>query len=327
MIIENIHPTDGQHCETTTTGTMLRQLNINLSEPMLFGLGEGLGFYLWDIETMLLPFISGRVRPEIITKNLARNLKLKLTVSETVSPDRAWSEVKELIDNDQIVGLKLDCFYLEYFKRPYHFAEHFVAMYGYDATDAFLVDTTQQGGKVKTSLQSLAIARAQKGPMVSEHLYFTLAKTDQSFDLEVAIVTAIKNNAVNYLQPANLLEGNNGVRALISQIIDWFKAGNDVSTGFKASAKMMEKAGTGGALFRNLYRDFLKESYELLQKDELRNAYDAFVEIAKAWNRVADLFLQAAETNEFRYIQEASEVLKVIAENEMVAMQQLSAIR
>lgn len=320
MIIENTHPADGQHCETTATGTMLRQLNINLSEPMLFGLGEGLDFYLWDIETMLLPFISGRVRPEIITKNLAGNLKLKLTVSETVSPDKAWSEVKKLIDNDQVVGLKLDCFYLEYFKRPYHFAEHFVAMYGYDDTDAFLIDTTQQAGKVKTSLKSLATARAQKGPMGSNHLYFTLDKTEQSFELETAIVKAIKNNAATYLHSDNPLEGNNGVRALSSQIIDWFKTGNDVSTGFKASAKMMEKAGTGGALFRNLYRDFLKESYELLQKDELKNAYEAFVEIAKAWNRVSDLFLQAAETNEFRYIQEASEVLKAIAESEKNTM-------
>lgn len=267
------------------------------------------------------------MRPEIITKNLALNLKLKLIAAETTSPESAWNEVKKLIDNGRVVGLKLDCFYLEYFKRPYHFAEHFVAMYGYDETDAFLVDTTQQGGKVKTSLQSLSIARVQKGPMGSNHLYFTLDKTEQSFELETAIVTAIKNNAASYLQPSNLLEGNNGVHALSSQIIDWFKTGNDVFTGFKASAKMMEKAGTGGALFRNLYRDFLKESYELLQKEELKNAYVDFVEIAKAWNRVADLFLQAAETKEFRYIQEASEVLKVIAENEKVAIQQLSAIR
>ena len=33
---------------------------------------------------------------------------------------------------------------------------------------------------------------------------------------------------------------------------------------------LMERAGTGGALFRNLYRDFLKESYELLKLDVLK---------------------------------------------------------
>lgn len=326
MIIENIHPIGGQHCETTTTGTMLRQLGINLSEPMLFGLGEGLGFYLWDIGTMIFPFISGRVYPQEISKKLAENLNLKLTITETISPESAWHEVKRLIDDGRVVGLKLDCFYLEYFKRPYHFADHFVAMYGYDETDVFLVDTSQQGGKVKTSLQSLAVARAQKGPMGSDHLYFILDKTEQPFELDTAIVTAIKNNAINYLQSANPFEGNNGVRALSSQIIDWFKSGSDVARGFKATAGMMEKAGTGGALFRNLYRDFLKESYELVHIDELLTAYEDFVEIARGWNRVSDLFLEAAETKEFRHIQEASEVLKVIAEKEKLAMQRLLLI-
>jgi hypothetical protein len=44
MKIENLKPFEGQHCETTATGTLLRQLDIELSEPMLFGLGQGLGF-------------------------------------------------------------------------------------------------------------------------------------------------------------------------------------------------------------------------------------------------------------------------------------------
>ena len=324
MIIKNVSLFDGQHCETTTIGALLKPLDINFSEPMLFGLGEGLGFYLWDLNSLVFPFISGRVRPEIITKNVSKNLNLNLNVFETNSPIDAWNKVKSYIDNGHLVGLKLDCFYLEYFNRPYHFAEHFVAMYDYDELNAYLIDTAEQGGKVKTSLQSLAIARAQKGPMASEHLYFSLTKTDQPFDLETAIVTAIKNNAVNYLQPVNPQEGNNGVRALSSQIVDWYKTGNDVSAGFKATGKMMEKAGTGGALFRNLYRDFLKESYELLRKDELKNAYEAFLEISKAWNRVSDLFLQTAETNEFRYVQEASEVLKVIAESEKNTMRLLA---
>ena len=42
----DVKPFVGQHCETTATGTLLNQLGIELSEPMLFGLGEGLGFVL-----------------------------------------------------------------------------------------------------------------------------------------------------------------------------------------------------------------------------------------------------------------------------------------
>ena len=83
MKIANLKPFDGQHCETTATGTLLRQLNIKLSEPMLFGLGEGLGFIFWNMKSMGFPFIGGRVKPDALTKNLARNLKLELTVKET----------------------------------------------------------------------------------------------------------------------------------------------------------------------------------------------------------------------------------------------------
>ena len=50
MKIENIKPFDGQNCETTATGTLLLQLGIELSEPMLFGLGEGLGFIFWNMK-------------------------------------------------------------------------------------------------------------------------------------------------------------------------------------------------------------------------------------------------------------------------------------
>ena len=45
----NISPFIGQHCETTATGTLLEQLGIKMSEPMLFGLGEGLGFIIWNM--------------------------------------------------------------------------------------------------------------------------------------------------------------------------------------------------------------------------------------------------------------------------------------
>jgi hypothetical protein len=35
-------PFSGVHCETVATGTLLRAAGFEVSEPMLFGLGEGL---------------------------------------------------------------------------------------------------------------------------------------------------------------------------------------------------------------------------------------------------------------------------------------------
>lgn len=326
MKIEKIKPFNGQHCETTATGTLLRQLDIELSEPMLFGIGEGLGFIFWNMKTMDFPFIGGRVKTDYLTQNIAKNLNLELIVRETSSVQKAWENVKELIENGQVVGLKLDCFHLQYFSSPFHFAGHYVAIYGYDNEDAFLVDTKQQGGQVKTSLNSLALARAEKGPMSSKNLYYTLSKTEKKFDLKTSIINAIRINANDYLNPPITNIGYKGILKTSTEIIKWFNTSKDIETEFKTSAMMMEKAGTAGALFRNLYRDFLKESYDLLKLDKLKIGHEAFVEIAELWTSVSQLFEKVSQTKDFKYIQQASEILKTIADKEKRTMEILATI-
>jgi hypothetical protein len=317
---------DGQHCETTATGTLLLQLGIDLSEPMLFGLGEGLGFIFWNMKTMDFPFIGGRIKTDLLTQNIAKNLSLKLTVKETSSVQKAWNNVKELIDKGQVVGLKLDCFHLQYFSKPFHFAGHYVALYDYDDENAFLVDTKQQGGQVKTSLKSLALARAEKGPMSSRNLYYTLSRTDQKFDLKSSIITAIRNNADDYLNPPITNVGYKGILKASKEIIKWFESSTNIENEFKTSAMMMEKAGTGGALFRNLYRDFLEESYQMLKHDKLKTGHEAFVEIAELWSNVSKLFEKVSQTKDFKYIQQASEILKTISEKEKKTMELLATV-
>jgi Domain of unknown function (DUF4872)/Butirosin biosynthesis protein H, N-terminal len=301
MKVENLKPFDGQHCETTATGTLLRQLGIELSEPMLFGLGEGLDFIFWNMKTMDFPFIGGRVKTDLLTQNLAKNLNLELTVKETSSTQKAWDNVKQLLDNGKVVGLKLDCYHLEYFSKPFHFAGHYAALYGYDNENAFLVDTKQQGGQVKTSLTSLAKARAEKGPMSSKNLYFVLSKSDKNFDLKSAIKTAIRNNAKDYLNPPINNIGYKGILKTSKELFKWFDTSKNIETEFETCAMIMEKAGTGGALFSNLYRDFLKESYELLQIDTLKQAHKDFVDIANLWTQISDLFIKISKTKDKKY--------------------------
>lgn len=88
MIIQEFRHFKGQHCETTATGSLLTQIGIELSEPMLFGIGEGLGFIFWNMKIMDFPFIGGRVKPDVLTENICRNLNLKLEVTETSSVKR-----------------------------------------------------------------------------------------------------------------------------------------------------------------------------------------------------------------------------------------------
>ncbi|MCL1667131.1 BtrH N-terminal domain-containing protein [Elizabethkingia ursingii] len=326
MKIDNFKPFNGQHCETTATGTLLRQIGIELSEPMLFGLGEGLGYIYWNMKKMDFPFIGGRIKPDMLTHNISANLNLELTVKETSSKQKAWEEVKRNLDDGKAVGLKMDCYYLTYFSNPFHFAGHYAAIYGYDNHNAFLVDTKQQGGQVQTSLESLAEARAAKGPMASKNLYYIIKSTGNNFDLKKAIPTAIRNNAIEYLNPPITNIAYKGISKTSNEIIKWFNTSENIEKEFALSAMLMEKAGTGGALSRNLYRDFLKESYELLKLDELKIGYESFTEIARLWTSVSQLFEKVSRTKDIRYINEASDILKTIADKEKKAMELLATV-
>ena len=223
MIIEDFKPFNGQHCETTATGSLLKQIGIKLSEPMLFGLGEGLGFIFWNMKTMDFPFIGGRVKTDALTENLCRNLNLKLEVTETSSKSKAWENVSKFIEQGKAVGLKLDCYHLDYFSNKFHFAGHYVALYGYNSEFAYLVDTDQQGGKVKTTLKSLELARSEKGLMSSKNRTYTITKQGQLTDLKIAIKQAIKNNATEFLNPPIKNIGYKGILKTSSEIKKWFK--------------------------------------------------------------------------------------------------------
>lgn len=323
MIIKNYKTFKGEHCETTAIGGLLYQLDIDLSEPMLFGLGEGLGYIIWKMKIMDFPFIGGRIKPDVLTDNLCRNLNLVLNIKETSSIKKAWANIQDPLANNQAVGLKLDCFHLEYFNTKIHFAGHYVSMYGYDESHAYLNDTNQQGRVVKTTLENLALARNERGPMSSKNRSFTIEQVEKLPDLKKTIKKAIYNNATEYLNPPIKNLTYKGIKKTASVIKEWFKDSQNIKDEFQTAAILMEQAGTGGALFRNLYRDFLKESANKLQSEELESAYNDFKKIASLWTQVAEKFHLIGATKEEQYVSEASELFLEISEKEKAAMEYL----
>ncbi len=128
MIIKDFKPFVGKHCETTATGSLLNQIGIELSEPMLFGIGEGLSYGVFNFKSMPFPFIGGRPRSGEITEKICKHLKLDLQVKETSSVKKAWQNVQIEIERTKSVGLQLDCYHLEYFKNKIHFAGHYACI-------------------------------------------------------------------------------------------------------------------------------------------------------------------------------------------------------
>jgi hypothetical protein len=326
MIINSFVPFSGEHCETTATGTLLRHLGVELSEPMMFGLGEGLGFIYWDMKSMDFPFIGGRIKQGLLTNNLINNLGLELEIKETSSIKTAWKNVKDSIDAGIPVGLKLDSYYLDYFTNKVHFAGHFVAMYGYDDTYAYLSDTRQQGAEIRATLENLALARNSKGNMASKNLsyrIFTKDEKNNSLDIRPLILKSIKRNSEDFLNPAIKNVGYKGIEKTAVEIRNWFKRSRNIKDDLLLTSVLMEKAGTGGALFRNIYRDFLGECIELLKDRNIKAAYDMYCDIAPLWTEVSKLIKDAGETQDNQYLMKASDILNKLSKMEKTAMEKL----
>ncbi|WP_225731688.1 MULTISPECIES: BtrH N-terminal domain-containing protein [unclassified Nocardia] len=315
-----------QHCETTALAVLLRHQGIELSEPMLFGLGSGLSFVYWDSKAMGFPFLGGRIKPFELTRILAAGLGLELRVQETTSARKAWENVVAGIDDGHPVGLQLDSHYLDYFTSDVHFGGHFVAMYGYDDHDAYLVDTDQQGGTVSTSLTSLALARAARGPMTARHRSFTLTAPKSPPALREIVVPAITACAAAFLEPPIANLGHRGIEKAGKLVRTWLERTDDPRRDLPQAALLMERGGTGGALFRNFYRDFLAECTRLLDNRHLRTGHKLYTESATLWTEVAALITRAGETGDARFLAEAGGLLGDLSRIEREAMRCLAEV-
>jgi hypothetical protein len=323
-IISGYKPFFGQHCETTATGNLLKHAGMKISEPMMFGIGEGLSFGVFNWKNMPAPFIGGRTRQDEVTKTLAKNLGFEVEYRHTRSKKRAWENVASFVDAGQPVAVKLDMYFLDYFEMDMHFAAHYVAVYGYDDEKVYVVDTDQMKGEKTTSRESFEEARLWKGPMSSDALTWTV-KPNGEIEWPEVIRKAIVSNATTYLNPPIRNLGIKGIRKAAEIVPTWLETVENAPEALAQIAMLMEEGGTGGALFRNFYRDFLTEADGYLNSPSIREARDLFAKAVPFWNEAAKNIERAGTEGVVR-LQEAVGLLIRIAEIEEEAARKLAAL-
>lgn len=102
----------GVHCESSALRDIFEFFGFKFSEPMIFGLGSGLGFVYWHSKQMSYPFVGGRARD--FDKNLCSNLGVTLKVNKTLSRAKAYESLKQLISGGLPVMIHVDMPYLKY---------------------------------------------------------------------------------------------------------------------------------------------------------------------------------------------------------------------
>ncbi|WP_393916063.1 DUF4872 domain-containing protein [Halostreptopolyspora alba] len=183
------------------------------------------------------------------------------------------------------------------------------------------MDTAQQGAAVSTSLHSLARARAARGPMTAKHRSFTLTTPRDLPCPQGQIIPAITACADASLNPPIANLGYRGIAKAGKLVRTWFQRVDTPQRDLPQVALVMERAGTGGALFRNLYRDFLAECAQLLD-----SGHRLYTEAATLWTQVAALITKAGDSGEAQHLVQAGTVLDELSRIEREAMQALSCL-
>ena len=309
------------HCENGVASNLLKHNGLNISEPMVFGIGSGLFFvYLPFIKVNFAPAISYRPMPGIIFNRLAKRLGLKIKRIKFSSQANATKALDENLKNNIPTGLQVGVFNLTYFPDEYrfHFNAHNLVVYGKTDTHYLISDPVMENVTTLTHAE-LNKVRFAKGAFAPRGQMYYPIQIPENVDLKKAIIKGIKNTCRDMLAPAPII-GVRGIRLVARKIKKWpAKHGTKKANHYLAQiVRMQEEIGTGGGGFRFIYAAFLQESAVILGNEKLKELAAEMTSIGDLWR---DFAVNASRIYKNRSTQEdvyntVADELLVIADKE-----------
>ncbi|MFK7050180.1 hypothetical protein FLACOL_00191 [Flavobacterium columnare] len=278
------------HCENGVASNLLKFNGINLSEPMVFGIGSGLFFFYFPLlKVNHAPAISYRPMPGSIFNKAAKRLGITVKRQRFASAEKAQLALDANLKNNMPTGLQVGVYNLTYFPDEYrfHFNAHNLVVYGKENGTYLISDPVMQTVTTLTE-KELEKVRFAKGALAPKgHMYFPVNIPSQ-LQLEKAIVKGIKNTCKDMLAPLPLI-GVAGMRRLAKHIRIWpSKRGVKVANHYLAQmVRMQEEIGTGGGGFRFIYAAFLQEASVILKNESLLALSKEMTEIGDRWRDFA----------------------------------------
>jgi Domain of unknown function (DUF4872)/Butirosin biosynthesis protein H, N-terminal len=311
------------HCENGVASNLLKHNGLNISEPMVFGIGSGLFFvYLPFLKVNYAPAISYRPMPGIIFNRLAKRLKLKIKRIKFSSESNAAKALDENLKNNIPTGLQVGVFNLTYFPDEYrfHFNAHNLVVYGKTNTHYLISDPVMEN-VTKLTHEELNKVRFAKGAFAPRGQMYYPIQIPQNIDLKPAIIKGIKNTCRDMLAPVPII-GVRGIRFVANRIKKWpIKHGTKKANHYLAQiVRMQEEIGTGGGGFRFIYAAFLQEASVILGNEKLKELSAEMTLIGDTWRDFAvnaSRIYKNRSTQDDAYNTIANELLAIADKEEM----------
>jgi hypothetical protein len=279
------------HCENGVTANLLQFYGINLSEPMVFGIGSGYFFsHMPFIKLNGISVTSFRVWPGLIFNRVTRRLGIKVKRRKFSNPDKAMQELDELLERGIPVGMLVGVFHLPYFPREYrfHFNAHNITVFGKEGNHYFVSDPVMENVEM-LSYDELKRVRFARGTYPPKGRMYYIDRVPDQVDICPAIIKGIRKTAKDMLSIPLPMFGIDGIRYLARNLRKWPAKMGDKAAALNLSQviRMLEEIGTGGAGFRFIYAAFLQESAGKLQKPVLNELSVEMTAVGDSWRNFA----------------------------------------
>lgn len=321
------------HCENGAASNLLSHYGIQLSEPMVFGIGAGLFFsHMPFVKVDGIPVTSFRPLPGFIFKRAAKQLGIKIERNKFGNPFKAMEALDNKLNQDIPVGMLVGVYHLSYFPTAYrfHFNAHNIVVCQKQNGEYIISDPVMEGLE-KLTHKELMRVRFAKGLFSPKGHMYSVKSIPQDVNINKAIVSGIKKTCNQMLTIPFSMFGVKGIRFMARQVAKYPTKMNLRKASLFAGqiVRAQEEIGTGGAGFRYMYAAFLQESAKYLQQDWLNDMSKEMTAIGDMWRDFATTTARIVKNREnpgegYKMV---SEKLLAIADREEVFFKKLAKIK
>jgi len=276
------------HCESGATSNLFKFYGHDVSEPMAFGIGNGLYFsYIPFLKIQFAPMISFRNFPNTVFHRSMKYLGIDATVVKKFKdPKEAMLALDRNLEKGIPTGMQVGVFNLTFFPPEYrmHYNMHNIVCFGKEGNLYHISDTVMEIPHVLT-YEDLLRVRYAKGAFSPQGKMYWINKMRPELDIRSAVNMGIKKTVYEMIKIPFPLIGVKGIRWMAGDLKKWPKKhGNEKASFYLGQImRMAEDFGTGGAGFRYIYGAFLKEAGEKFKHDGLLEASEMMGKTANLW--------------------------------------------
>jgi len=290
MVINFEHRT-AAHCETGVTSNMLHFYGYELSEAMIFGIGEGYTF-------TYIPFVpfkgnaikfSFRSVPGLIFTKALKKLGVKVGIKRFSNKEKAMNELDQLLAAGIPVGNVVGLFHLPYSPVRTHFNSHNLCVVGKEGNDYIISDPCWHDTLLKISYDDLVKVRFAQGMFKPRGKMYWMKEKPVLADVRPIIAKSIEKACNNMIGSPMPFLGTRGIALLAKKMrtIEKKMGAGDAIQYLASLVQVIEEVGTGGGGYRYMYGVFLHEAAEMLNDPKLKSYSVEMSKIGDMWRDLA----------------------------------------